>query len=68
MLNMSPTVAKYVAVALAIAAVVASRFVTDGVGHDILLTIAGGLVGKEVLQRTGDARVAGIHPDDLKGQ
>jgi len=68
MLSVSPTVAKYIAVALAIAAVVASRFVVDGPGHDLLLAIAGGLVGKEVFRRTGDALVDGVHPDDIRGQ
>lgn len=67
MLNVSPVVAKYIAAALAIAAVVASRYVVDGIGHDILLAIAGGLVGKEALSKTGDVTVVGVHQDDLDG-
>jgi hypothetical protein len=66
MLSMSPGIAKFVAFGLAIAAIVGSAFVT-GTGHDALLSIAFLLIGKEGFQRTGDARVAGVHPDDIRG-
>lgn len=66
---MSPTVAKFIATALAIGAVVAAyTLVPGGAGHEILLVIAGGLVGKEAFPQTGSAAVAGVHPDDIKGQ
>lgn len=68
MLNVSPTIAKFIAAALAIVAVVvAYTLVPGGHGHDLLMLIAGGLVGKEALGRTGDVTVVGVHPDDVKG-
>lgn len=67
MINLSPVVARFVAFALAIVAVAVSKWVGAGLGHDMLIGVAGALLGKEFTPRTGDARVAGVHPDDLRG-
>lgn len=62
---MSPTIAKLVAAGLAIAALVASAFVSDADARASLFSIASGLVGWQFLPRVGDAPKS-VHPDDMR--
>lgn len=65
---MSPTLVKLAFVALAIGAYVGSAFLDDATVVAALQNIASLIVGGVLLPRPGDARLEGVHPDDLRGQ
>lgn len=65
MLNINPTIAKLFAAALAIAAYVASAYVTEPAAQTALYSLAGALIGWQFAPRAGDVALKGVNVDDL---
>jgi hypothetical protein len=66
-MNVSPSVAKLLAAAIAVAALVAAAFIKDTTVSHLLVAIASALVGKEFFSRTGDVMLTGVNVDDIGG-